>query len=326
MKRIKFSLFILLMSNLQCWAQPCVDPSLIDSMAICPMIYAPVCGCDGITYSNACIATNLGGVTSYVDGACSGCINLGQIDTLAFCSTEVDPVCGCDSVTYNNACQAYYYGGVTSYQLGTCFQQELDTCMSIPSGVDFGACAMIVGVIRQNDSCFTVSGCGPLGSNGIDYSGYFYNSLYACNNLCGLDTTVVLSCIDTSQINLNVLCPGIVEPVCGCDSVTYQNSCIAMYYHGIVNFQPGPCPGASLDDLGFFDLNVFPNPTLDRVHFSGRAMDDVEFIKLTSADGKGLQINKAVQEWDLTTLTQGYYHLEFVFYNGLQIRRKLLKL
>ncbi|MFN7593781.1 MAG: hypothetical protein ACK5QZ_10570, partial [Bacteroidota bacterium] len=27
----------------------CIDSSLIDMNATCPMIYAPVCGCDGIT-------------------------------------------------------------------------------------------------------------------------------------------------------------------------------------------------------------------------------------------------------------------------------------
>ena len=54
----------------------CIDPSLIDPMAFCPFIYAPVCGCNNVTYDNSCLAMVTDGVTTWTSGPCSNGDNI----------------------------------------------------------------------------------------------------------------------------------------------------------------------------------------------------------------------------------------------------------
>ena len=47
----------------------CIDSTLINDSILCTEEYDPVCGCNGVTYSNSCYADR-SGVTLYISGEC----------------------------------------------------------------------------------------------------------------------------------------------------------------------------------------------------------------------------------------------------------------
>jgi hypothetical protein len=79
-------------------------------MRSCPNLFVPVCGADGMTYSNACHAERRGIRVEYA-GVCEG---LGDN-----CPDDYSPVCGLDGVTYDNDCQLDN-AGVTKAYAGAC--------------------------------------------------------------------------------------------------------------------------------------------------------------------------------------------------------------
>ena len=49
------------------------------------------------------------------------------------------------------------------------------------------------------------------------------------------------NCIDESLIDIKSACIEIYDPVCGCNGITYPNSCYALTFNGIKSFTKGVC-------------------------------------------------------------------------------------
>lgn len=98
----------------------------------CTRELRPVCGSNGITYSNKCgfdIANcKAGGKLTYSPGKCAPPLQppLQTLNCNPVCTLEFQPVCGSNGVTYGNRCQFNTAnckaGGKLTFKLGECIK------------------------------------------------------------------------------------------------------------------------------------------------------------------------------------------------------------
>ena len=130
----------------------------------CTMIYAPVCGVDGVTYGNRCVAEQQENVEVAYEGECG---KENAFSEPRICTREYMPVCGLDGVTYGNRCEAGDMGIAYEGECKSSESNEIITCTEEQKKAEF--CTLEYAPVCGSDGITHGNKCAACASEGVEY-------------------------------------------------------------------------------------------------------------------------------------------------------------
>ncbi len=166
------------------------------------------------------------------------------------CSRDHSPVCGCDGVTYESGCAALAAGAriVRQQSNGGCGNPIIGIHGALHTGPI--ACGNDSSHCGGTECCAASGLCLPSDCPECCYvtppQTYACNSDELClradgNSFCDASAcdSELGACVRRPSVGE---CPGVFDPVCGCDGTTYVNACLAQSA-GVRVSHDGECDG-----------------------------------------------------------------------------------
>ena len=299
------SVFIVMFCFLNNAKSQCIDSTLINPFCICPMIYAPVCACNGIAYSNDCLAQ------------CDGNTLWGPVDPTLTpgmpCSLSA-----CDVSIIGDSIPCNYPTVIEAVSAGTSPITSITWTDAQGNILSNGNLLTVANAGVYNVSIIDSSGCTDSATINMQNMSMTIYSIPNPPNICLGDSIYLIH--DTSFVNMGWSTGNISNPITyyPTEDITYiaealdGNGCNR---RGEIFVDIDTCASNTIDLSQVF--SIYPNPSNGylKIENNFNHKYDISFIDITGKSVYYKNNNRGSIDLNFPNIERGIYILKIESYS-----------